>query len=315
VRGRSDLDIARLIRESEIDIAIDLMGITADCRPGIFSARPAPVQAAYLGYPATMGVEFIDYTIADSVVVPEGSEGLFSDKVARLPNCYLPATCAAERPQPWTRAQAGLPEEAFVFCCFNTNFKILPEMFANWMAILRATENSVLWLAQPNSAAQANLKREIARAGIADKRLIFAPRLESFDDHLKRIAAADLFLDTLPFNAHSTAIDALSAGVPVLTCSGATMVARAGVSVLLAIGLPELIAGTTQDYEDRAIGFARDRSALATIRDKLLCNRTHAPLFDTDLFARHFEAALAEMHARKLSGVPPRSFAVSGMQG
>ena len=180
VRGRSDLETARLMCESEIDIAIDLMGITADCRPGIFAARPAPVQAAYLGYPATMGAEFIDYTVADRVVLPEGSERLFSEKIARLPNCYLPAACAAEPPLPWSRAEAGLPEEAFVFCCFNTSFKILPEIFATWATILRATGNSVLWLTQPNSAAQGNLKREIARAGIADNRLIFAPRVEVF---------------------------------------------------------------------------------------------------------------------------------------
>jgi predicted O-linked N-acetylglucosamine transferase (SPINDLY family) len=183
------------------------------------------------------------------------------------------------------------------------------------MAILRAAENSVLWLAQPNSAAQANLKREMVRAGIADDRLIFAPRVESFEDHLKRIAAADLFIDTLPFNAHSTAIDALSAGVPVLTCSGATMVARAGASVLSAIELPELIAGTIEDYERMAIGFAQDRRGLAAAREKLLRNRMRTPLFDEKLFARHFEAALTEMHARHVSGLPTRSFAVSGPQG
>jgi protein O-GlcNAc transferase len=314
VRGRSDLEIARVMCESEIDIAVDLMGITADCRPGIFAARPAPVQAAYLGYPGTMGAEFIDYVLADGIVVPEGTERFFSEKIAWLPNCYLPAACAPEPPQPWTRAEAGLPEDVFVFCCFNTNFKILPETFASWMTILRAAENSVLWLGQPNAMAQANLKREISRAGIAENRLIFAPRVESFDDHIRRLAAADLFLDTLPFNAHSTAIDALSAGVPVLTCSGATMVARAGASVLSAIGLPELIAGTMQDYERMAIGFARDRGALAAIRDKLSRNRACTPLFDRGIFARHFEAALTEMHVRQISGLPPHSFAVSGKQ-
>jgi protein O-GlcNAc transferase len=312
VRGESDLEIAHVIREYQIDIAVDLMGITADCRPGIFAARPAPVQAAYLGYPATMGAEFIDYTVADCIVVPEGKEQVFSEKIARLPNCYLPAACAPEPPKAWTRAEAGLPEDGFVFCCFNTNFKILPETFESWMKILRAAGDSILWLSQPNPAAQLNLKREIARAGIAEDRLIFAPRVEPFEDHLRRVAAADLFLDTLPFNAHSTAIDALSAGVPVLTCGGVTMVARAGASVLSAIGLPEMIAGTMQDYECRAIELARDRGAFAAIRDKLLRNRSCMPLFDQKSFARNFEYALMEMHTQRMSGLPPRSFAVSG---
>ena len=313
VRGQSNLEIARVIRESEIDIVIDLMGITADCRPGIFAARPAPVQASYLGYAGTMGADFIDYVFADHIVVPAANEGLFAEKIAWLPHCYLPAACAPEPPEAWTRAQAGLPEDAFVFCCFNNNFKILPETFASWMEILRATGKSILWLSQPNPAAQANLRRETARAGIAEDRLIFAPRVESFEDHLKRIAAADLFLDTLPFNAHSTALDSLSAGVPVLTCCGSTMVARAGASVLSAIGLPELIAGTMQYYKTMAIGFAGDPATLAAIRDRLLRNRACTPLFDAGLFVRQFEAALTEMHARHGNGLPPCSFAVSGL--
>jgi protein O-GlcNAc transferase len=206
-----------------------------------------------------------------------------------------------------SRADAGLPESAFVFCCFNGNYKILPAIFASWMAILRATEGSVLWLADPNPAARANLRREAERHDVVADRLIFAPHVASFTEHLKRLGAADLFLDTLPFNAHSTAIDALLASVPVLTCAGNTMAGRAGASLLAAVGLPALIAGSMQDYERTAIALAHDAGALAAIRQKMA-----GALFDIKAFTRQFEAALSEAHNRRSIGLPPHSFAVSG---
>ncbi len=307
-RGRSDIDIAVQLRGREIDIAVDLMGVTEGCRPGIFAARPAPVQVAYLGYPGTMGADFIDYTIADPIVIPESEQHQYSGKIARLQNCYLP--CGRDRAppdQPSSRASAGLPENAFVFCCFNGCYKILPAIFASWMAILRATDGSVLWLSDPNPAARTNLGREAERQGVAPDRLIFAPYLPSFAGHLKRLTAADLFLDTLPFNAHSTAIDALLAGVPVLTCAGTSMAGRAGASLLSAAGVPELIAQSMQDYEPMAIGLARGTGTLAAIRRKIGAWR-----FDIKAFTRRFEAALSEMHNRHAMGLPAQSFTVPG---
>jgi protein O-GlcNAc transferase len=308
VRGRSDIEVAVQLRGREIDIAVDLMGITESCRPGIFAARPAPVQVGYLGYPGTTGADFMDYIVADRIVIPENEQHYYTEKIAWLPGGYLPwGENRLPRGRSSSRADAGLPENAFVFCCFNGNYKILPAMFASWMAILRATEGSVLWLADPNLAARANLRREAERDGVAADRLIFAPHVSTFTEHLNRLGAADLFLDTAPFNAHSTAIDVLSAGVPVLTCAGSTMAGRAGASLLAAVGLLELIAGSLQDYERTAIALAHDAGALAAIRQKMA-----GPLFDIKAFTRQFEAALCEMHNQGAIGLPPHSFAVSG---
>ncbi len=308
VRGRSDIEVAVQLHGREIDIAVDLMGITESCRPGIFAARPAPVQVGYLGYPGTTGADFMDYIVADRIAIPESEQHYYAEKIAWLPGCYLP--CGQDRlPGGWSspRDDTGLPEHAFVFCCFNGNYKILPAIFASWMATLRATKGSVLWLADPNPAARANLRREAERHGVVADRLIFAPHVASFTEHLKRLGAADLFLDTLPFNAHSTAIDALSAGVPVLTCAGNTMAGRAGASLLAAVGLPELVAELMQTYERTAIALAHDAGALAAIRQKIA-----TPLVELKAFTRQFEAALSEMHNRRSIGLPPQSFAVSG---
>lgn len=307
VRGRSDSEIAALLREQEIDIAIDLMGITAACRPRIFAARPAPLQVSWLGFPATTGAEFIDYLIADRVVVPEQERSFFTEQIAYLPRFYLPAGCDRDDSGPIpSRPSAGLPDRGFVFCCFNANYKILPDTFASWMAILRATEGSVLWLSEPYAAAKANLKREAAAFGISPDRLMFAPHLPSFQEHLARVALADLFLDTLPFNAHVTAIDAISAGVPILTVAGTSMSGRTGQSLLTSLSLPELIAGSVADYERIAIQLAQQPRELAAIKDKLMHNR--AALFDAAAFTRDFELALLQMHNRHASGLASDSF-------
>ncbi len=311
MRLRSDDDIAEAMRAAEIDIAIDLMGITADCRPGIFAARPAPVQVAYLGYPGSTGAPFIDYVLADRIVIPEEHQRFFSENIVWLSGCYLPA---ARQPLPDARARAaaGLPDHGFVFCSFNNNFKILPETFACWMAILREIDGSVLWLAETNSFARANLARETERHGIAADRVIFAPHMPSFEDHLKRLATADLFLDTWPFNAHVTAIDALNAGVPVLSYAGFGMAGRAGASLLSAIGLPELVMESPQHYQETAIQLARDPLRLSTLKKKLWRDRESASLFDSAAFARQFGLALAEINERHAAGLPPASFAASG---
>ncbi len=312
VREREDAQIATLLREREIDIAVDLMGITADCRPGILAQRPAPVQVNYLGYPATMGAEFIDYIIADRVVVPDQEQCFFTEKIARLPHCYMPGHAQREIATQLTRGDCGLRDNAFVFCCFNNNFKILPETFASWMAILKETENSVLWLAEPNSAARDNLVREAESNGVAAARVIFAPHLPLLAEHLSRLSLADLFLDSLPFNAHSTAIDALSADVPVLTCMGTTMAGRTCASIITAAGLPELVTRSRSEYEQAATEFCRNPVMLRAVRTRLAQSRNASPLFDTKLFMSHFETALTQMHNCTVSGLPPQSFSAPG---
>lgn len=303
VRGGSDGEIAALLRQREIDIAIDLMGITWGCRPGILAARCAPLQVCYLGFPAATGADFIDYIIADRIVIPESEQAYFSEQVAYMPRCYLPGGCDAQISGPaQSRYLAALAENAFVFCCFNANYKILPETFASWMVILRAVDGSVLWLSEPNAAAKANLRREAADRGVSPDRLIFAPHLLSYSEHLSRVALADLFLDTSPFSGHATAIDAISAGVPVLTLAGTSMSGRAGRSLLTSLELPELIAHSVEEYEGAAIRLAREREELAAIRDKMVCNRV--VLFDARAFAREFEHLLLQMHNRPRSGRP-----------
>lgn len=313
VRGRNDDEIADLLRQNEIDIAVDLMGITSGCRPGIFAARPAPIQVSWLGFPATTGAEFIDYAIADKWAVTDSAGAFFSERLAFLPRCYLPGEFDRLPVSPAPRREAGLPDDAFVFCSFNANYKILPETFACWMSILRETKNGVLWLSEPNEIAKANLRREAAGRGIAPDRLIFAAHVPSFAGHLRRVAAADLFLDTLPFNAHSTAIDAVAAGVPVLTQAGTAMAGRAGTSLVSALNLPELIAGSRQEYERTAIRLAHDPGELRVLRERLCANR--AAVFDAAAFARDLEQVLQHMHGRQTSGLPPQTFSVSGLPG
>jgi len=295
VRARSDREIATLLREIEVDIAIDLKGFTQDSRPEILAHRPAPIQVGYLGYPGTIGADFLDYVIADPVTLPFDQQPFYAEKIVQLPDCYQvndsKRVIAAETP---TREAVGLPEEGFVFCCFNNNYKIRRPVFDVWMRLLKGVPGSVLWLLRDNEAAERNLRNEAAARGNDPARLIFAGRAK-LEDHLARHRLADLFLDTLPYNAHTTASDALWAGLPVVTCQGSAFAGRVGASLLNAIGLPELVTHNLSDYEALALRLAQDPALLRGIRDKLASNRTTHPLFDTDRFRRNIEAAYRRM--------------------
>lgn len=305
VRDRSDREIALLSRELGIDIAIDLKGYTQDCRPGIFACRAAPVQVSYLGFPGTMGVGFMDYIIADRTLIPLGSQSCYSEKVVYLPNSYqVNDTKRDISPRIFTREELGLPASGFVFACFNNSYKITPPTFAGWMRILSRVEDSVLWLFEANPDAVGNLRKEAASQGIDPCRLVFAKQLP-LPDHLARIRMADLFLDTLPYNAHTTTSDALWAGLPVLTCPGESFASRVAASLLNAMALPELIADSPEAYENRAVELAGDPVQLGAIRRKLAENRNTAPLFDSRLFARHIEAAFVSMYERYQANLPP----------
>jgi predicted O-linked N-acetylglucosamine transferase (SPINDLY family) len=297
VRDRSDEDVARLARELEIDIAVDLMGFTEDGRTGIFALRAAPVQVSYLGYPGTMGAEFIDYLIADDVVVPEAEEGFYAEKVIRLPGSYQVNGHRAISDRIFTREEQGLPSSGFVFCCFNNNYKITPSTFDGWMRILGRVDGSVLWVLGDNGTAERNLQSEAEKRGIASSRLVFANRLP-LAEYIARYRLADLFLDTLPYNGHSTTSDALWSGLPVLTCVGKTFAGRVGASLLQAIDLPDLITQTPTQYEDLAVALATEPDRLRDIRRRLEANRLTTPLFDAQRFTRNLEAAYRRMVAR-----------------
>lgn len=287
VRVMRDLEIARLIREQEIDIVIDLNGYSGHRRTAIFAHKPAPVQAVYQGYAGTMGLPFYDYVIADRIVIPPECQSDYSEHVVYLPLTYMPHDNT--RPLPArtpTRAEAGLPRQGFVFASHNNDYKLNPQTFDIWMRLLRTIEDSVLWLKSPNPWAMINLRQEAGARGIAPDRLIFAPRLPRTEDHLARLRLADLFLDTIPYNAHATACDALWAGIPVLTCPGNTFPSRVAASLLNAVGLPELAAGSLAEYEAIAIELARDPKRLARMKVKLTHNRDTTPLFDTTRFTR-----------------------------
>jgi protein O-GlcNAc transferase len=314
VREKTDSEVAEFLRRREIDIAVDLKGFTQDSRSGILARRPAPVQVSYLGFPGTMGASYIDYILADSTVIAEQHFRLYSERVVWLPDTYQSndnkRLIADHMP---TRAECGLPEDAFVFCSFNSVYKINPQIFDIWMRLLAAKANGVMWLIEANSTAVRNLRREAERRSIAPERLIFAPRMP-LPDHLARSRQADLFLDTLPCNAHTTASDALWAGVPVLTCLGETFAGRVAASLLKAIGLSELITTSLEDYEALALKLAHDPALLVAVKSKLARNRDTHPLFDTAQFSRHIESAYLTMWERCQKGEPPEAFAVSRIE-
>jgi predicted O-linked N-acetylglucosamine transferase (SPINDLY family) len=304
VRDKTNLEVATLARELGIDIAVDLNGYTAHCRPEIFVLRAAPVQINFLGYPATMGAGFMDYLIGDGVVVPREQQRHYAEKIAYLPGCFFPFDSnytIADRK--FTRQELGLPASGFVFCSFNNSYKILPEVFDRWMRIMGRTENSVLWLQQANDAVVGNLRKEAGKRGIDGGRLIFADRMPSSGDHLARLRAADLFLDTFPYNAHSTGVDFLWAGVPLLTYPGASFASRVASSLLRSVGLPELIASSPEQYEEIALGLAADPARLGDLRRKLA--QRSAPLFDTKHYTKNLEAVYEAIYARYRSGAPP----------
>jgi predicted O-linked N-acetylglucosamine transferase (SPINDLY family) len=305
VRRLSDPQIADMMRSLEIDIAVDLKGYTQHCRLGICALRPAPIQVSYLGYPGTLGLEQMDYIVADRIVLPPEHRVYYSEQVVYLPECYQVnddrRVIAGYTP---SREQAGLPPTGFVFCCFNNNHKITPPVFEVWMRLLARVPGSVLWLLQDNPAAARNLRQEAALRGVDPARLIFAARLPT-DEHLARHRLADLFLDTLPYNAHTTSSDALWAGLPVLTCLGGAFPARVAASLLHAVGLPELVTSGLGHYEARALELANHGAELAELRARLARNRETYPLFDTARFTRHIEAAYEMMWQRYQQGLPP----------
>jgi predicted O-linked N-acetylglucosamine transferase (SPINDLY family) len=291
IHALSDEQAARLIRSREIDVLIDLQGQTLGARANMLAWRPAPVQVTYLGLPATTGLPFIDHVIADRVLIPEAETAFYSEKPLYLPDVYQASDRRRRHSEPPTRAACGLPAQGFVFCSFNNNYKITPEMFSAWMNILRRTPGSVLWLLADNAWAQENLRREAAVRGVDGSRLVFAPRALP-PDYLARYALADLFLDAYPFNGGTTANDALWMGLPVLTRSGRTFASRMAASLLTAAGLPELITTEVQAYEDKAVQLATTADAAAALRRRLAQVRTDGVLFDTPRFVRNLEQAL-----------------------
>ncbi|MDE2448899.1 MAG: tetratricopeptide repeat protein [Gammaproteobacteria bacterium] len=308
VGRQSDCDVARLARSLEMDIAVDLGGFTRGSRPKIFALRAAPLQVSYLGYLGTMSADYMDYLIADDTLVPEAHRRFYSEKIVCLPS-YQVNDSKRRIARPFSRAELGLPPEGFVFCCFNSTYKITPGTFDGWMRILTQVPGSVLHLLGGNPTLESNLRREARARGVAADRIVFGARLPP-PEYLARYRAADLFLDTLPYNAGTTASDALWAGLPVLTCMGEAFASRVGASLLRAVGLPELITATAEQYEQLAVGLARDPRRLAAIRAKLAGGIGSAPLFDTAASARHLEAAYARMYDRYHSGLPPEHIRV-----
>jgi predicted O-linked N-acetylglucosamine transferase (SPINDLY family) len=300
-----DANVARLAREAEIDIAVDLTGYTRAGRPGIFAHRTAPIQVSYLGFSATTGSDHMDYILADEVLIPETSRAFYSEKVVYLPGSYLPnddSRRISERV--FARSDLGLPEAGIVFCCFNSSYKITPDLFDVWMRILRQVPGSVLWLRGAGATMTTNLGREAERRGIGADRVVFADRLP-MEEHLARHRAADLFLDTLPYNAHATAADALWAGLPVLTCAGEAYAGRVAASLLTALGLPELIVSDWDAYEALAVALAGDPARLGALRSKLHQNRGAGAVFDTGLLTHHLEQAYTLMAERRSQGLGP----------
>ncbi len=305
VRLKSDRKISLLARKMEIDIAIDLKGYTQDCRPNIFAEGSAPIQVSYLGYPGTMAAEYIDYLIADHTLIPEESQKYYSEKIVYMPYSYqVNVSKRSVSETSLLRHELGLPETGFVFCCFNNNYKITPTTFTGWMRILKVVEDSVLWLYEKNNNTANNLKKEAIKFGINEDRLVFATFMP-VEDHLNRIKQADLFIDTLPCNAHTTASDALRMGLPVLTCIGNSFASRVAASLLNVINLPELITTTQEQYESLAVELATNPEKLKIIKDKLVNNLATAPLYDTQLFARHLESAYLSMYDRYQNGLDP----------
>jgi len=288
--------IAELMRSMEVDIAIDLAGFTADSRSEVFGMRPAPVQVNYLGYPGTMGTQYMDYIVADRHVIPPEHVTFYNEKVVYLPDAYLPAASGlqiAERTP--TRAECGLPDDGVVFCSFNHDYKIAPHVFNVWMNLLREVPGSVLWLMSRSPLSQQNLRKEARARGVDPDRLVFAQRVPRVEDHLARYRQADLFLDTHPYNAHTTCADALMAGLPVVTCMGGAFPSRVAGSLLHAAGIPELVTSSLADYEALALQLARDPARLAAIKAKLAANRTTTALCDADAFTRNLEAIYTAM--------------------
>jgi predicted O-linked N-acetylglucosamine transferase (SPINDLY family) len=310
VRAMRDEDVAALARAEGLDIAVDLSGYTLRSRTGLFAHRAAPVQINYLGYPGAIGAPFIDYIVADRTIIPDEMRQFYSEQVIYLPHTYQPndnTRPIAERAG--SRRDVGLPEQGFVFCCFNNSYKISAAEFDIWMRLLREVEGSVLWLLKTNSLAMQNLQRAATQRDVSPARLIFAESLP-LAEHLVRHRLADLFVDTFAYNAHTTASDALWAGLPLVTRLGRGFAARVAASLLNAVGLPELVTQSAEDYAALALRLARDPAALAEVRAKLDANRAIAPLFDSERYARHIENAYEQAYRRCLDGKAPAMIVV-----
>ena len=304
VRNQSDLDIAKHSRDLGIDIAVDLGGLTSGHRPGVFSYRAAPIQVSYLGYGGTMACEYYDYLMADETIIPREHQNYYSEKIVYLPSYQTSALHRARAQKKLTRQELGLPESGFIFCCFNNNIKITPSIFSTWMRILEAVEGSILFLNASNAVAIENIKKEALSHRINPDRIIFKkflPRAE----HLATYGIADLFLDTFPYNAATTANDALWSGLPLLTLVGKSFVSRVGASALNVLQLPELISYSQAEYESRAIELAKSPDQLLDIRKKLQANRTRSPLFDPKHVTKYIESAYIKMHEHYRSALPP----------
>lgn len=312
VDRESDLNIATRARQLEIDIAVDLGGHTRNARPGIMALRAAPIQVSYLGYLGTSGGQFIDYLLADPVLVPSEAREHYSEKIAYVPSYQVNDSKRPVAERSFTRAELGLPASGFVFCCFNNTYKITPETFGSWMNILAATPGSVLFLLGRSPVVARNLRAEALRRGIAPDRLVFGGTLP-MAEYLARYRCADLFLDTLPYNAGTTASDALWAGLPVLTLPGQSFASRMAASLLTAVGLPDLIAGSRAEYERRAIELATDRPRLDELKRRLAANHSRSALFDTATFTRNLESLYQQMYCRHLSGLPPEHLFSEGL--
>lgn len=305
IRGIGDFDLAQQLRAKEVDILFNLNGFFGAHRTGLFANRAAPIQINFLGCPGTMGIDYMDYLIADNVVIPKESYQYYNEKIISLPHSYqINDSNRPELKRTITRKDCGLPEGVFVFCCFNNIYKITPETFQRWMRVLKRVPNSVMWFYYNYPEAPENLKREAQALGIDASRLIFSPYIK-MSEHLERNVLADLFLDSLPYNAHTTASDALWANVPVLTLQGKSFAGRVAASLLHAIEMPELITYTEQEFEDKAVDLATHPEKLAALKSKLSKNRLTTPLFDTKLYTKHFEAALIEAYERYQSDLPP----------
>lgn len=309
-RALSDAEVSEIARSHCLDIAVDLKGYTQHARSRIFAGRPAPVQVNYLGFPGTMGTACIDYLVADAVVVPPGDEAGYRESIVRLPGCYQPNDDLRPIVESTAgRAKLGLPAEGFVFCCFNHSYKISAREFAIWMRLLARVEGSVLWLLRSNPLAEASLRREAEERGIDPQRLVFAPVLPHHE-HLGRLRHADLFLDTFNVNAHTTASDALWAGLPVLTKAGRQFAARVCASLVTAAGLPELVTTSEAAYEEIALRLATEPQLLGRLRERLAAGRGSCALFATRSYTRQLEAAFAAMHARRLAGLAPADISI-----
>ena len=310
VQSISDRDIALQARQDEIDIAVDLNGYTKYTRTGIFAYRAAPIQINYLGYPGTLGADFMDYIVADRFLIPGEKQKHFNEKPLYLPDTYMPTDdCREISQKPMNRSDMELPDDAFVFCCFNNNYKISPNEFDIWMRLLTKVENSVLWLRQSNQSSNINMKNEAQKRKVDPSRLVFADKI-SMDEHLARQRFADLFVDTFAFNAHTTAAEALWAGLPVVTKAGLGFAARVAGSLLNAVGLPELVTETEQDYEVLILELATNPTKLAEIKKKLATNRLTQPLFNTELYTKHLENGYKQAYQNYFDGKLPQTIIV-----